>query len=259
MESSISKVPYASETNPALSIISVVSNKEQCEEWLEAGLNIQLFKDYELILVNNENNSAFQDARAALNAASKMARGKYFVYIHQDLKLLESNALAEIYKYAEQLEDFGVLGVAGAPINYHQPICSSAMHGKKQNYPGIKVNIPTKVMTVDECLFVISRDNWIGHPFSGLSGWHLYAVEYCLNMLEKGKDNYVIPINAWHASEGLGACVDYCKSLKTFLRLYSDKFKYVNTTMKPWRTDWIGMIYLQYYTVKQYIKMFVKK
>lgn len=93
-----------------------------------------------------------------------------------------------------------------------------------------------------------------------MRGGHLYAVEYCLDMLDVGKRNYVVPIEVWHKSDGVSLDYLYCDQVLKLLEKYKDKYKYINTTVKQWTTSLYGRkIYIPYYRIKQKIKHFVKR
>jgi len=74
------------------SIISVYNDQKSLKENLLPSLKKQSLK-FELILIDNRHNKYFSSAASALNSAAKKARGKYFVFIHQDIIFPEKNLL----------------------------------------------------------------------------------------------------------------------------------------------------------------------
>lgn len=139
-------------------------------------------------------------------------------------------------------------------------IKTNIIQGENGEHVGRPITVKTEVMTVDECLFLIRHDTWSKNYFSSNEGGHLYAVEYCLDMLDVGKRNYVVPIEVWHKSDGVSLDYLYCDQVLKLLEKYKDKYKYINTTVKQWTTSLYGRkIYIPYYRIKQKIKHFVKR
>lgn len=239
-----------------ISIVTIISDAAIYEKWLDESSLQQKDINIEIIPVMNINNSKFNSARDALNYGASQSHGKYILFAHQDIKFLSDDVIRTIYDYAESIEDFGVIGVAGSKGNTKSHnILTTIVQGDKGYKVGTMINKPTEVMTVDECLFLIKREVWEGHHFSNKSGWHLYAVEYCLEMLDENKKNFVIPAQIWHKSDGVSLNYLYCDQLYELLNKYKNKYKYINTTVKTWPTSFWGRdVYLPYYRVKQQIK-----
>ena len=92
-------------------------------------------------------------------------------------------------------------------------------------------------------------------PFSNINGWHMYAVELCLQLLREGYINYVLPCDIWHKSSGSSLDSSYVLTLEKIVRLYSKDYKYINTTVKQWKTTGlISSLYRKYYFFKQFVK-----
>ena len=97
-----------------------------------------------------------------------------------------------------------MLVVAGFPENVEKNVMISNI---KDGYPpedvGVRVDKPTDVQTVDECLFFVPRSVFNDIQFDAITcpNWHLYAVDYCLNVKRKDLSVYVLPFEVYHVSE----------------------------------------------------------
>ena len=166
----------------------------------------------------------------------------------------------DIAEEVEKISNAGVIGVAGAqPISKNKRrIISSIYQGPNQHRVGQWNGSEfEEVQTVDECLFIIKKDYFIHHKFRVRVGWHLYAVEYCLNTLLDGLKNYVIKADVWHLSPGNSLDSNYIVQLEKLIKQYKQKFDQISTTVKAWPTRGIyAYIYRKYYYIKQRIKRF---
>ena len=137
------------------SIITIV-NRENLYQEFKKSLSQQQQVDYELIKINNYNNQ-FKSARKAYNEASKKATGKYLVFIHPDIRFLDEMALHDILVSAVNIDDFGIVGIAGSPVRMHKGhfiLLTTLKQGKRKEGIGDPITSPTEVQTVDECFFI---------------------------------------------------------------------------------------------------------
>lgn len=242
-------------TNVDLSIV-VIANKEDIYQDFINNLNTQTEISYELLTIDNYHNE-FNSASKAYNSIIGKYNGRYLMFLHPDIRFLNPSVLKKIINYADELKDFGVIGVAGATFNEKKEriILSNIIHGYEKKYAGITIKEPTKVETLDECLFLIKREVFNIHPFTIRSSWHLYCVEYCLQELKSKRNVYVVPANIWHLSDGKSLDSSYIVSLKDLIKDYSNDFPVLYTTVKKWKTKGLlSSIYLNYYYFKQVIK-----
>ncbi|MDO5304198.1 MAG: family 2 glycosyl transferase, partial [bacterium] len=129
----------------------------------------------------------------------------------------------------------GVIGVAGCPITKGKSlILTTIVQGKNRDKVGNGLRDVTRVQTVDECFFIEKKSYYKEHRFSKNSGWHLYAVEQCLEAQLKGKNNYVIPANLWHISPGDSENINYVYSGINLIKKYGSEFESINTTVEKW-------------------------
>ncbi len=150
---------------------------------------------------------------SAIGQAVREAQAPYVIFCHQDL--LFHQGPDELRSALEELSaldpTWAVAGNAGRAPN-HEPIFFIQDHTGVQDF-GTR---PGKVLTLDENFLVIRRDSGLSCS-TGLSGFHLYATDLCLNAYLKGLTAYVIEFRLTH----LGSSLDYNG-------LYVQAIKFVN-------------------------------
>lgn len=226
-----------SKDNPLFSIITIV-NKEKVYEDFKRSLESQKEVNYELVKIDNTHNQFFS-AREAYNDAIKKAHGDYLVFSHPDMRFLDQYALRDFLNQVIQIRDLGIAGVSGCLFELHHhksTLVTSIVHGDPAHHFGQLIQETTKAQTVDECLFVMTKDFYKQHPFSDIKGWHMYAVEQCLMALLDHKMNYVIPARMWHYSTGFSENWQYIQTGREIVRRYGKQFSSINTTITTWNT-----------------------
>lgn len=222
-----------------ISIVCVYNNKKILDNYLLKSLKNQTIK-YELILIDNSKNK-FESAVKALNYGWKKTRGKYLMFVHQDVNLKSCDWLETVEKTLDSLENLGIAGVAGMSET-ENGIISNIEHGNPPKPAGkIHITHPVHVQTLDECLFIIPRFVFKEYKLDmSLEGWHLYAVEYCLKVKKNGLNVYVIPNSVYHSSYeyGLSLPKNYYKILKTILKKYQKDYNKIYTTCGIWNTTY---------------------
>ena len=249
------------EQSPSLSILTIVNRQEVYEEFLRS-LEQQEGVSFELRPVFNLRNE-YDSARRAYNEAVRKAKGTYLLFSHPDIRFLSSSALKSIRDQAEALGDFGVVGVAGAKKKSGTAgeIIAGIVHGpNKEKIGDRRITAPEEVQTVDECLFLIRREDLLSHPFPDKPGWHLYAVEYCLDSIRRGKTNYIVPAEVWHLSDGKSLDEKYVAQVDALVKERRNQFDVIYTTIKTWPTKGLSAsLYRKYYWLKQRVKRAVLK
>jgi len=225
-----------------ISIVCVYNNKEILENFLLKSLKLQN-TDYQLILLDNTENK-FKSAAEALNYGGEKAKGKYIMFVHQDIDLCSENFLEETEKILDTIQSLGVAGVAGMSEkgkdykNRCRNIIKNGVPPKVQMW-GRKIEKPEKVQTLDELLVIIPK-----HVFEKLKfdaeicdDWHLYAVDYCLSVKEIGLDSWVIPMFVYHRSIGFSFSEKkYYLTLEKVLKKHKKKYRMIYTTFRSWST-----------------------
>lgn len=247
------------ETAPLLSVLTIVNKQEVYRDFLR-NLEEQEGVSWEIIPVDNTGGQ-YDSARKAYNEAAEKAAGTFLLFSHPDIRFLSPAALKGIADQAEALKDFGVVGVAGAKEKSGTAgeIIAGIVHGRNKEKIGDRqITAPEEVQTVDECLFLVRREFFRSHPFPDKLGWHLYAVEYCLDAILLGKTNFVIPAEVWHLSDGKSLDERYVSQVGRLVRERRPQFDVIYTTIKTWPTKGASaFVYRHYYWLKQRVKRII--
>lgn len=239
---------------PVTSIICIVNNHRIFYNFLYRSLAKQKYDDYELIKIDNCNNQ-FKGATSAYEFGVSKAKGDFLLFIHQDIEFLNEDSLGQIILRINQIGNFGVVGVAGCIEGSEYISYSNIIHGKSKLRSGLYLDNYVEAQTVDECLFVVKKDVFLNFKFNNnLTGWHLYAVEYCLRLQKYNLKTFIIPSDLYHKSDGGSLDYNYWIHLKYILKLFSASNEYINTTLGQWKPSFFLSIKLDYYILKNLIK-----
>jgi len=247
-----------------ISIIIPYNNLRIYKKMAEKSVRIQK-SPYQLIALDNRK-GRFSSASQALNYGALQADREFLMFCHQDVSFFSNNWLERAYKYLKSLPNLGIAGVAGArkgdKAKERHLISNITDDLPPQRKDHFVLNKPEKVQTVDECLFFIPKDVFRKHQFdeSTFQDWHMYAVDYSLEMRKMGLDVYVLPLKLYHLSGGekkrnlfLERYSDsYYFSLKKLTKKYRRNFKRIYTTCGAWNSR--EPMFLQKYPVKQICK-----
>ena len=97
---------------------------------------------------------------------------------------------------------------------------------------------PENVFSLDEVLFIVKKKKLEKYPFDIKNKtWHLYAVEYCLKMKNKGEKVMVIPSNIYHLSDGQSLNNSYFRELRRICKENRKLDKVIYTTVGSWYTN----------------------
>ena len=216
------------------SIVCVYNNKDILENFLLKSLKNQS-REYELILMDNTNGK-FNSAAEALNKGAKKAKGKYILFVHQDVDLSSINWLEKCESILDSIENLGIAGVAGRSKRVEFAV-TNIFDGIPPGPAGSEIEKPTEVQTLDECLVIIPKKIFkiIKFDEKVCDDWHLYTVDYSLSVNEKGYGVYVIPLFVYHRSKAFSFSENYYVTLKKLLKKHI-KSKIVLTTVDDWVT-----------------------
>lgn len=219
-----------------ISIICVCNNRRMYNTYLLPSLNKQRNCSYEIIRIDNSENR-YKSAIEAFNAALNEAKGEYIFFVHQDIELTDELFINKVDNYFKNNPNTGIVGVAGTKdgivySNIYQSLPKTLVSDHH-------LEEPVLVNSLDECLFVIPRQILNDYPFDNdtCDHWHLYAVDYCYQMLQVGKDVVVLPLDAYHASYGDFMNDGYYYTLKKVAKKYQSKTKKIDTTIRSWSTN----------------------
>lgn len=239
--------------NYKCTIISISNNRNITDEF-KVNLSEQNNVSYQLIIIDNRNN-IFNGAREAFNSVLEQIENEIVIFSHPDIRFLSNNELSSILEKVKKIDCYGVIGVAGCQEGIQWKLLSNIKHGMLKKDAGEKITDYTEVQTVDECFFVMKKAVIQRMKFTKLSGWHLYAVEQCLRMINEDKKNYVIPADLWHISDGKSLDPRYMTCLEQILKLYTENIEFINSTVKQWKTHGRkAWLYRKYYFFKQIVK-----
>ena len=231
------------------SIICVYNSREAFEKYLMPGLLGQT-AEYELIALDNTG-GRFRSAAEALNEAARKARGKYLMFVHQDVALGSPDFLERVERTLDPMPGLGIAGVAGKKEN-SRLVITNMEHGTPPEHAGhIRVKDVTEVQTLDESLAIVPSAVFRELQFDERTcdGWHLYVLDYCLSARTRGYKVCVLPEKVYHASRGFSTergfrrflahvllPEPYFRTLEKILAKHKEHYNVVSTNFGNWRT-----------------------
>ena len=237
--------------------IMTVWNDESMFRQLQENLAGQTGVEYVLLGIDNRGNP-YPGIRQAFLDHLDQVDTSLVLFAHQDIRFLEAEDLAHFVAQVEKLENLGVAGVAGCPAGSQWQLLSNIVHGKNRTPAGKTISAPQSVQSVDECLFAMRLSTLRKLPFTNRPGWHLYAVEQCIQSQQAGLTNYVVPAQLYHLSSGGSLDPSYLTMLTAMCKTYN--ISHLNTTVKQWQPGtFSGRCYISYYYLKQKMKRFLLK
>lgn len=219
-----------------ISIICICNNRRMYNDILAKSLARQHECSYEILRIDNQNNR-YNSAIKAFNSVINEAKGDYLMFVHQDIALEDDYFLNKVEDYFKTHPKTGIVGVAGCKDNVVYSNIEQSNPRKRVSETVLKK--PKMVNSLDECLFVIPKETLLNHPFDETlcDHWHLYAVEYCYQMKKANKDVVVLPLNAYHVSEGDFMNEGYYETLVKVAHKYQKDYKKIDTTIRSWHTN----------------------
>lgn len=184
-----------------ISIVVIYNDKRALNEILLDGLKNQTVQ-YDLIALDNTQGS-FKSAAEALNSGANKAKGKYIMFIHQDVELGSDSWLEDVEKILDSIPDLGIAGVVGmsekgsSVIERRRGHISSCGEIWGKAFEEIE-----QVQTLDELLMIVPKSLFGKLKFDEerFDGWHCYGVDYCLSAGQLGLKSYVLPAFVYHRS-----------------------------------------------------------
>lgn len=138
----------------------------------------------EYIPVDNSD-GAFASAGEALNHGASLARNEVVVFVHQDVCLHSLAALETAAGMLARRPEIGMHGSVGIAAD-------GRIVGRMRDrvvLVGERAAEPTDVDSLDEVLFMVTREALLREPLSEAPefAWHAYAVEYGMRVRAQGK------------------------------------------------------------------------
>ncbi|MFQ9923488.1 MAG: glycosyltransferase [Beduini sp.] len=218
-----------------ISIICICNNRKVYNEYLAKSLSKQHSCSYEILRIDNQGNR-YPNAVSAFNSVIKQAKGEYLMFVHQDIALEDDYFLNKVESYFKDHPQTGIAGIAGVR---DRKIYSNIEH----SIPRVRVSedvlsSAVSVNSLDECLFIIPRKYLLEYPFDEqvCDHWHLYTVEYCYRMKKLNKEVVVLPLKAYHLSQGDFMNEGYYETLLKVANKYHKDFDRLETTIRSWST-----------------------
>lgn len=194
-----------------VSIICVYNRPDIFQNTLVKSLSNQ---DHPFEIIGLDNTSSrFPSAAKALNSGANEANGDLFVFVHQDVSFEKADSLRRLISiFMNNTVNGDVGGIVGK--GYNENSQSTIVAGSRADFNGEKVGKNgfmedyATAESVDEFLLIMTRETFFQHPFNekACNGWHLYAVEQCMNAHLKKHNVYVINSDVKHYSPG---CIDF--------------------------------------------------
>lgn len=219
------------------SIVCVYNNREILSQYLLESLKKQTIS-YELILLDGSC-SKYKSAADALNAGGEQAKGRYILFVHQDIKFKNSHFLEETLKYLDEHNNLGIAGIAGKSPEIKDIISNSSNGVPPLKLSANCINDPVIVQTLDECVLIVPRVRFETTRFdsSTCNHWHLYGVDYSLMMRSSGFEVMVLPTQVYHLSEGASMNSAYFSSLERLIEKHRFETTIIATTVGNWSTS----------------------
>lgn len=151
---------------------------------------------------NRENNVA--DGYAGARLALTEARGKYLIFCHDDVELLQdshADLLARLQELEEKDPTWMVAGIAGGLYNGFKDDGKRRISSRISDRWGPARRVlgpfPRRVESLDEC-FLISPRRRFPQSSIDLGGFHFFGTDLCLQAEIAGGSAYVIDFHMFH-------------------------------------------------------------
>ena len=239
-----------------VSIVVVYNNKQSLDEILLPSLKNQT-SEFELIPIDNTKGQ-FKSAAEALNYGGAKAKGKYIMFVHQDVDLCSNTWLGDTEKILDSIPNLGIAGVAGvSEIGRRNEERGRNIIEHMEDHRvwdwGHTIKEPERVQTLDECLVIIPKSVFSELQFDEktCNDFHLYGVDYCLSSKRLGFHVYAIPMFIYHKSGGFfpkksivqilksrgSLPTPYYQTLGKLIKKHKNHYKRIYTTCGYWSTS----------------------
>jgi len=140
-----------------------------------------------------------------------------------------------------QLDALTSGSIAGAAGRANEDgVMTSITHGNPPVPAGsIFIDRPKICQTLDEVFVVVPRETFDKICFDEriCTGWHLYAVDFCLSARERDYKSFALPMNLHHRSPGYSMDDSYYTILKRVASKHKSSCSKIYTTMGIWPTS----------------------
>jgi hypothetical protein len=153
----------------------------------------------------------------------------FFVMCHQDVRLDQGHGYEELLDAIASLDGtdplWAVAGNAGGTRSLQVARRITDPWGGSSSD-----EFPTRVYTLDENFLVVRTQTGIGCS-PGLTGFHLYGPDLCLNAIKGGRSVHVIDFHLRHLSSGNRKSDEYKECVARFVEHWRQRYaiRYVRT------------------------------
>lgn len=212
------------------SIFTLVNDKDQYKELLKsfekAGFNT---KNSEFGYLDNILTNSY-DGFSGLNRALHIAKGKYIILVHQDVRLKFDGIeilKAKIESIEKRDPKWAVLGNAGGNFDLGKKFIRISDPANKNLKFG---SLPAIANSLDENFLLIKSSTQLAFS-EDLEGFHFYGTDICQQAIFRGFTCYVIDFHLMHYSSG-NKDHHYFNSKKRFIENYGKKLsaRFLRTT-----------------------------
>jgi hypothetical protein len=183
----------------SISVICVYNDPEVLHSCLGASIaaGLAAAPRTEFLPIDNRNH-VFSSAGAALNHGARLASNDVVVLVHQDVVLHSLTALEHAASVLVANPAIGVMGASGVDGR-------GRILGRVRDRVvviGDSAPDPRNVESLDEVLFMMTREELLRHPLSEdpLLAWHAYGVEYSLRIRRSGRRAVAFDVPLTHNS-----------------------------------------------------------
>lgn len=247
-------MPTTSHTTPPMfsaTYVCCTNNDEQLRTMLLP--SFQLLKDKELpvnLLLIDTRKHHYHSAAEAFNtelAQHRAKLGEVLIFCHQDFAFETDEFHRSVISLLQE-HPLWMVGAAGRAMSpRHMRLLYSNLRAlaTHERICGLPIDQPTKVCSVDECVFALRTEVFFRLLFDeqACNHWHLYAVDlgYALQST-LGGEVVVTPALAFHKMEsglGLTADIHFLRSLWHLVCKYHGRIPELLTTCARVSTSYL--------------------
>ena len=205
-----------------LAFITAVNNSEMYSRCLERLAKLRIPSDIQAVFV------PIYNASSMTNAYNKVVfmKGKYKVYLHQDLLIMDDDFVYNMIDTFKRHEDVGILGVVGCEHMSANGIWWEGIikgrfidshTGTLQEYVYSRTDDIDYVDALDGCILCTQYDiPWRNDLFKG---WHFYDISQCYEFKKEGYKVGVMDFTVRHLC-GICNMNGYEEARQLFVKAY---------------------------------------
>lgn len=233
-----------------ITFVCCVNDEQQLNCMLKPSLDKLTLEglEYNTLFIDTQKKH-YHSAAEAYNTEVRKNEGQLkeiLVFLHQDIAFDDGRLFLNIIQELA-FDPNQIIGVAG--MSTSGKTVSNLKYKESGCYiTSTQVSEKTKVCSVDECCFALTRDLFLELSFSEkiCDGWHLYAVELCYRaMTQCNIPSYVLSDSIYHkmnGSVGLSTDTSFLMTMWKIARKYKNKFARIYTPCYIVSTSFISCL-----------------